>query len=54
MEENLDEILLGGQTFSWKKNDDGSFSSVLGGKVRRITRLEDAYDDPFLYDYFDL
>ena len=54
MEENLDDILLGGQTFSWKKNDDGSFSSVLGGKVRRITRLEDAYDDPFLYDYFDL
>ena len=54
MEDNLDEILLGGQTFSWKKNDDGSFSSVLGGKVRRITRLEDAYDDPFLYDYFDL
>ncbi len=54
MEENLRETLLGGQSFSWVEEDDGSFSAVLDGRVCRIRSLSDAAADPFLYDYFDL
>ena len=52
--ENLREILLGGQAFSWQEEEDGVFSAVLNEKVYKIRSLEDAAKDPFLYDYFDL
>ena len=54
IEENLRETLLGGQSFSWTEDEDGSFWSVLDERVVRIRTLEDAASDPFLYDYFDL
>lgn len=54
MEENLREILFGGQTFSWREEEDGAFSAPLNGRVYRIKRLEDASSDPFLRAYFDL
>ncbi len=52
--ENLREILMGGQTFSWQEEEDGVFSAVLNDKVYRIRSLDDALEDPFLYEYFDL
>lgn len=54
MDENLRETLLGGQSFSWRDNGDGSYSAVLGERVCTIRSLSDAASDPFLYDYFDL
>ena len=54
VEENLRETLLGGQSFSWTEDEDGSFWAVLDERVVRIRTLEDAASDPFLYDYFDL
>ena len=54
MQENLREILMGGQTFSWREEEDGFFSAVLNEKVYRIKSLDDAASDPFLYEYFDL
>lgn len=53
MEENIREILMGGQSFSWRE-ENGIFSAPLNGKVYRIKSLEDCYRDPFLYSYFDL
>lgn len=53
MEENLRETLLGGQSFSWSE-EDGVFTAVLDERVIRLSSLEDARDDPFLYDYLDL
>ena len=54
MEENLRETLLGGQTFSWREEDDSSFSAVLNEKVYHLRSLEDAASDSFLRSYFDL
>ena len=54
MKENLREILTGGQTFSWKEEEDGLFSAVLNEKVYRIRSLEDASSDAYLREYFDL
>ena len=53
MEENLREILLGGQTFSWREEADGSFSAVLNERVYRIKTLSDVENDEFLREYFD-
>ena len=53
MEENLRETLLGGQTFSWREEDDSSFSAVLNEKVYHLRSLEDAASDSFLRSYFD-
>ncbi len=54
MEENLREILFGGQTFSWREEEDGVFASPLNGKVYRIRSISDALNDSFLHTYFDL
>ena len=54
MSENLREILMGGQTFSWSEESDGLFSAVLNEKVYRIRSLDDAADEPYLRSYFDL
>lgn len=54
MEENLREILLGGQTFSWREEEGGVFAAALNGRVYRIRGVDDAYSDPFLHSYFDL
>ena len=54
MEDNLREILLGGQSFSWREEGTGVFSAVLNEHVYRIRRIEDAASDPFLHSYFDL
>ena len=54
MEENLREILLGGQSFSWRDEGDGVFSAVLNERVYRIRSIADASSDPFLRSYFDL
>ena len=54
MEENLREILLGGQSFSWRDEGDGVFSAVLNDHVYRIRSIADAASDPFLRSYFDL
>ena len=54
MNENLRETLLGGQSFSWREDENGLFSAVLNEKLYTIRGLEDAASDPFLYDYFDL
>ena len=45
MEENIREILLGGQSFSWTEEEDGYFSAVLNERVYRIKGIEDAVDD---------
>ena len=52
--ENLREILTGGQSFSWREEDDGCFSAALNGKVYRIRSLDDCVSDPFLRRYFDI
>ncbi len=54
MEENIREILLGGQSFSWTEEEDGTFSAVLNERVYRIKGIEDAYSDSYLHSYFDL
>lgn len=54
MQENLREILMGGQTFSWNEEEDGVFSAVLNEKVYRIRSIEDAASDQYLRSYFDL
>lgn len=54
MQENIREILLGGQTFSWRECPDGSFKAVLNDKVYSIRTLSDAENDEFLSRYFDL
>ena len=54
MVENIREILLGGQTFSWKEVEPGVFKSALNEHVYTVTKLEDAYQDEFLRRYFDL
>ena len=54
MEENIREILLGGQSFSWTEEEDGYFSAVLNERVYRIKGIEDAVDDSYLHSYFDL
>ena len=53
MNENLREILCGGQSFSWKEEDDGSFSAVLNEKVYTVRNEDDFCSDPFLRNYFD-
>lgn len=53
MADELEEILLGGQSFSWTKKE-GFYEAVLNEKVYRISSLEDCKADPFLHDYFDL
>lgn len=52
-QENLREILFGGQTFSWFE-EAGKYKAVLNGTVYTISSLEDAESDPFLRSYFDL
>ncbi len=52
--ENLREILTGGQSFSWREEDDGVFAAALNGRVYRIKSLDDCYSDSFLRAYFDL
>ena len=54
MEENIREIRMGGQSFSWTEEDDGVFSAVLNEKVYRIRSIEDAENDIYLRSYFDL
>ena len=54
MEENIREILLGGQSFSWTEEEDGYFSAVLNERFYRIKGIEDAVDDSYLHSYFDL
>lgn len=54
MQENIREILTGGQTFSWRECPDGSFKGVLNDRVYTIRDLSDAMDDEFLFSYFDL
>ncbi len=54
MTENLREILFGGQTFSWREEEDGTFAAALNGRVYRIRDIRDAEKDPFLRTYFDL
>lgn len=53
MQENLREILLGGQSFSWRE-ENGIFSAALNNRVYRIKEIEDAKNDPFLHSYFDM
>ena len=54
MKENLREILLGGQTFSWREVEDGVFKAVLNERVYTVSSLEDAKQDSYLRRYFDL
>lgn len=54
MKENLREILLGGQSFSWKEVEEGVFKAVLNEKVYTVTSLDDARADEYLSKYFDL
>ena len=54
MDENIREILLGGQSFSWKEEADGSFTAVLNERVYRIRDIRDAESDEYLRAYFDL
>lgn len=54
MEENLREILLGGQTFSWRECEDNTFKAVLNDRVYSVSSLDDAKDDEYLRHYFDL
>ena len=53
MEENIKEILFGGQTFSWFE-EDGLYKAVLNNRIYTVTSLSDAESDPFLREYFDL
>ena len=50
---DLDETLLGGQSFSWVK-EDNTYISVLNNKVYKIKSLLDCEKDDFLISYFDL
>ncbi|MBR1937593.1 MAG: DNA lyase [Spirochaetales bacterium] len=50
----LEEILTGGQSFSWTKAEDGSYFAVLNEKVYRVRREEDFLSDPFLRNYYDV
>ena len=52
MQDNLEIILCGGQTFSWTKEED-CYSAVLNGKVWRIKEFSDIKDE-YLKNYFDL
>ncbi len=54
MEDNLREILFGGQTFSWREEEEGVFAAALNGRVYRIRNIRDAENDPFLRTYFDM
>lgn len=54
MKENLKEILFGGQTFSWREEEGGTYAAVLNDRVYRIRDIGDAESDPFLHSYFDL
>lgn len=54
MEENIREILLGGQSFSWREVEDGVFKAVLNEKVYTVSSLDDANQDEYLKRYFDL
>ena len=54
MEENLREILLGGQTFSWREVEEGVFKAALNDKVYTVSSLDDAKEDAYLRRYFDL
>ena len=54
MDENIREILLGGQSFSWKEEADGAFTAVLNERVYRIRDIRDAESDEYLRSYFDL
>lgn len=51
--ENLKEILMGGQSFSWRE-EDGCFAAALNDRVYRIRTLDDCKSDPFLRSYFDI
>ena len=53
MQENIEEILFGGQTFSWRE-DNGVYKAALNGRVYSVKTLGDAHSDPFLRRYFDL
>lgn len=53
MDDSFKEILMGGQSFSWKEEEDGCFSAVLNGRVYRIRSLEETEKDSFLHTYFD-
>ncbi len=54
MDENLRQILLGGQSFSWREVDNGVFSAALNGKVYTVSSIDDARQDEFLSSYFDM
>ena len=54
MDENIREILLGGQSFSWKEEADGSFTAVRNERVYRLRDIHDAESDEYLRSYFDL
>ncbi len=49
----LEEILTGGQSFSWTKRDDGTYEAVLNERVYRVSSEKDFYSDPFLWTYYD-
>lgn len=49
----LEEILTGGQSFSWTRKEDGSYEAVLNEKVYRVSSEKDFYADPFLRNYYD-
>ena len=51
--DELEEILLGGQSFSWSKKE-GYYEGVLNERVYRISSLKDCENDSFLRSYFDL
>lgn len=52
MVENLEEVLFGGQSFSWRK-EDMCYAAVLNDRVYRIKTAEDFYQDEFLSSYFN-
>ncbi len=49
----LEEILTGGQSFSWTREEDGRYAAVLNEKVYRVSSEEDFLADPFLRNYYD-
>jgi len=51
--DELREVLLGGQSFSWTETDD-CFEAVLNERVYRVKSLDDCKADPFLREYFDI